>query len=303
MGVSMDELNEYLKQKYPDNYISGETDCNLLLWGKNGTEPKMFSLNIGVEYHPVEGLCGKTISNILNEKYKTSSLFRKLKTYGETMAAESNLPFVIIVYPSLRASFEGRWADTESVYSRKEVLFYWYDFSRANDGQVSHEVKNGEQLKQSIYAILGVNFTDEGTGKDENSHLSDYFHFWSRQTLSRNITKMDIDGIIINNAGTKGILVEIKRSSKPPIPYWRPKYDKSNYILECDYAKKTGALFWLLHHESRACGDGEILSFYNIIDVDEKETTNFVVSNETILQLNVSGENSLLEKISEFIND
>ena len=53
-----DELDEYLKRNYPENYISGEQDCNLLLWGKNGTEPKMFSLNIGVEYSPLEGLKG-----------------------------------------------------------------------------------------------------------------------------------------------------------------------------------------------------------------------------------------------------
>lgn len=299
----MDELDEYLKRNYPENYISGEPDCNLLLWGKNGTDPKMFSLNIGIEYNPLEGLKEKTIADILNQKYQSNSSFKRLMQYGEKIATKSRMPFIIIGYPSLRFSFDGRWADTEHIYARRQVVFYWLDISKKTEGKISHEIINGDQLKQYIYSTLEVKFNDEGTGKDENSHLSDYFHFWSRQTLSRNITKLDIDGVIINNAGNRGVLVEIKRSSKPPIPNWKPKYDKSNYILESNYAKRILSYFWLLHHESRACDDDEIVSFYNIVDIDNNQSIDFVICDETILEMNVSGENSLKEKIRKFINE
>ena len=298
-----DELDEYLKRNYPENYISGEQDCNLLLWGKNGTEPKMFSLNIGVEYSPLEGLKGKTIGDIMNQKYQSNSSFKRLMKYGEEISSKSHMPFVIIVYPSLRETYGGKWADTERVYNRKQVLFYWFDISKKVNGKIEHEILKGEQLRKRIYSALEVCFNDEDTGKDENSHLSDYFHFWSRQTLSRNITKLDIDGIIINNLGNKGVLVEIKRSSKPPIPDWKPKYDKANYKLESNYAKRILSYFWLLHHESRPCDDDEIISFYNIVDVDEAQSVDFIISNETILKMSVAGNQSLKEKISKFIDE
>jgi len=297
----MDELDVYLKSNYPENYISGEPDCNLLLWGKNGTEPKMFSLNIGVEYSPIEGIKDRTIADVLNDKYRRNSSFKRLMKYGEKIAQMSGLPFVILCYPSLRSDFDKMWADTEAIYPREGVIFYWLDLSKKENGKITYETINGDNLKKRIYSNLGVSFIDEGTGKDENSHLSDYFHFWSRQTLSRNITKLDIDGIIINNAGNRGILVEIKRSSKPPIPKWKPKYDKANYILESNYAQRILSYFWLLHHESRECDDEEIVSFYNIIGTDEKQTVDFIISNEIVLEMKVSGENSLREKIDNFI--
>ena len=59
--------------------------------------------------------------------------------------------------------------------------------------------------------------------------------------------------------------------------------------------------FWLLHHESRPCDDDEIISFYNIVDVDEAQSVDFIISNETILKMSVAGNQSLKEKISKFI--
>lgn len=298
----MDELNEYLKNCYPNNYISGYQDCNLLLWGKDGTIPKMFSLIIGIEYEPYVGMReGKSISDVLNSKYRTDISFNRLMKYGERIAKLSNIPFITLVYPSLRDEFNEIWNESEMQYDRRKVLFYWYDFSKKENKKINCEVFDGITLKKKIYDILEVNFTDEGTTKSENSHLSDYFHYWSRQTLSRNITKLDIDGILINNNGDKGIFIEIKRSSKPHIPNWKPKYDKANYSLESNYANRISAYFWLLHHESRPCDEEEIISFYRIDGVNENENTDFIISGDTVLKMNVSGNNSLKSRIEQFI--
>lgn len=299
----MDELDEYLKKRYPENYISGETDSNLLLWGKNGTEPKMCSLNIGIEYDPLDESSESTVVDILNEKYKNSNSFKRLKQYGEVISSKSSIPFVIIVYPSLRKMYEGRWSDTESIYDRKQTLFYWLNITRKENGTITHKLVNGEQLKQHIYSVLEVYYTDEGTNKDENNHLSDYFHFWSRKTLSTSITKLDIDGILVNNAGDRGVLIEIKRSSKPPIPKWKPKYDKANYSLESNYANRILSYFWLLHHESRFCDDNEIISFYNIVKIDNTSKEDFVIATEKDLEMRVTGKDSLDEKIIKFLNE
>lgn len=97
--LKMDELNEYLKNCYPNNYISGYQDCNLLLWGKDGTIPKLFSLIIGIEYEPYVGMRGgKSISDVLSSKYRTDISFNRLMKYGERIAKLSNRPFITLVY-------------------------------------------------------------------------------------------------------------------------------------------------------------------------------------------------------------
>lgn len=300
----MDELNEYLKSNYPNNYITGDKDCNLLLWGKDGTDPRMLSLVVGVEYDPNSGMETEgTISDVLNCKYQKDSSFKQLIKYGEKIGNQSKLPFIILVYPALREKFEGRWDETEKIYDRKKVIFYWYDFSKEITRPIRRERINGEELMKRIYSVFEVSYSDEGTSKNENSHLSDYFHYWSRETLSKNFTKLDIDGMIINNTGDKGILVEIKRSSIPPIPKWKPDYDKANYILQSNYANRAMTYFWLLHHESRPCDDNEVISFYRIDGVDEKKEKGFIISEDVVVEMNVSGDESLKVRIEKFISN
>ena len=125
-----DELDEYLKEIIQKTIYPANRIATCFFMGKNGTEPKMFSLNIGVEYSPLEGLKGKTIGDIMNQKYQSNSSFKRLMKYGEEISSKSHMPFVIIVYPSLRETYGGKWADTERVYNRKQVLFYWFDISK-----------------------------------------------------------------------------------------------------------------------------------------------------------------------------
>ena len=65
----MDELVQYLRVKYPENFICGYQDCNMLLWGtknNNSIETKCFTLNIGLEYNPLK-LNKDNVLNILNK--------------------------------------------------------------------------------------------------------------------------------------------------------------------------------------------------------------------------------------------
>lgn len=296
----MDELSEYLTHHYPNNYISGYKDCNLLLWGKDGTTPKMFSLVMGIEYDPYLG--DENISGIMNRRYFTENTFKRLMLYGKEIAKQNSIPFIVLIYPSLNEKYGEKWAETENVYDRNQVLFYWFEFTKA-ENKFSHTVMRGYNLKKKIHDTIGVNYVDEGTSKLENSHLSDYFHYWSRETLSKRITKLDIDGMLINNDGDKGVLIEIKRSSKPPIPKWKPNYDKANYMLESNFAKRISAYFWLLHHESRPCNDEDIISFYVIDRVNETREVDFVISNDIVLEMKVrefKGD-CLVDRIEKFI--
>ncbi len=292
-----DELDLYLRNRYPNNYWSGDKDCNLLIWGADGTVPKMCSLNYGIEYDPLTGKTeGQNVKDILNAKYKTHQMFKRLISYGTKLAQKCNIPFVVIVYPSMRKEYDGRWEATETLYNRNQVTFYWYKL-----GEIG-ECISGEELKKRIYCYFGKLYKDEGTSKDKNKRLSDYFHYWSRESLSGGITKIDVDGVIVDNSGENGVLIEIKRSSKPPIPIWKPYLsDKSNYALESRYSKMIDAYFWLLHHESRACHDKEIISFYDIKDVNEKCTEDFLITENTVLEYCLTGEDSLDVRIEKFI--
>lgn len=293
-----DELDLYLKNRYPDNYWSGEKDCNLLIWGADGTVPKLCSLNYGIEYEPLTGkVNGKEIAEILNEEYSNKSAFKRLISYGTKLSKKCSIPFVVIVYPSMREKFDGKWEETERIFERNKVVFYWYKLGEKG------ECISGDMLRNRIYDALGKTYGDAGTSKHENSHLSDYFHYWSRMTLSRNITKLDVDGIIVDDSGKNGILIEIKRSSVPPIPAWKPYInDKSNYALESKYSKAVEAYFWLLHHESRACNDEEVISFFDIKEVDEKKNEDFLITDDTILEYSLTGDNSLDIRIEKFIH-
>ena len=50
----MDELILYLKRKYTNNFITGDENCNLLVWGKkdinNNVTPLLLTITIGVAY-------------------------------------------------------------------------------------------------------------------------------------------------------------------------------------------------------------------------------------------------------------
>ena len=295
----MDELNEYLRSKYPVNYWTGEKDCNLLIWGAN-REPSMCTINIGIEYNPYDEEANKKeIIDILTHKYKTDYAFTRLIRYGKYISDKSAVPFGLIIYPSLRQKYQDRWEESEKEYDREKVRFYWSDLANSTVFDLS-----GKQLKDLLYNKMGAIYTDAGTTKDENSHLADYFHFWSRETLSKNITKLDIDAMILSDNSENGILIEIKRSSKPPIPKWVPhKNDKANYILELEYAKKINALFWLLHHESRPCNNNDIISFYDIKGINSDKTSDYLMTSETVLECVVSGDNSLCSRIEEYLRE
>ena len=55
--------------------------------------------------------------------------------YGEVISAKSHIPFVIIVYPSLRKTYDGKWANTEHIYDRKQVVFQWFNIAKKRMGK------------------------------------------------------------------------------------------------------------------------------------------------------------------------
>ena len=289
----MDELSSYLLKRYPGQYITGEDDCNLLLWGvvKEGLKhPKLATLNVGVEYDP---FCSdrKYVVDALNHKYAADPGFQKLFLFTKQISNYSKLPIAVIAYPALRAEYDGKWENTETVYKPGEVNFF-LDKNDGNSGIVS-----GAKLRDEIYRYLGCTYTDAGTSKYKNKTLADYFHFWSRSFLSKNIVKFDIDGFF--KGAEKNVLIEIKRSSIPPIPLWRPQYDKPDYVLQHEFARQIHAEFWLLHHEKGACHDNTEISFFDIGDVDlsMENKDDFLICREVNLQMKLTGRGGLTEKI------
>lgn len=296
----MDELSKYLLETYPNNYITGGDDCNLLIWGTEGAiqhTPKMCSLMIGLEYDPYH-LPEAQIKNFLDQDVRNDFTYQKLLSYGSEFARKMSLPFVVIVYPSMRREFEGRWENSKSKYDPEQVNFYCaYPLDSFQGRTVS-----GTVLRSLIYDFLDVHYVDTGTAKEKNKRLADYFHMWSRDSLTRHIVKFDLDGFLFNEESGKSALVEFKRSSEFPwIPNWYPKYDKPDYILQHTFARMIGADFWLLHHERRAPLEEGYVSFFDIKEIDESEPEYFLHFKRRAMKIPLHGEKGLDSIIQRFI--
>lgn len=297
----MDELSAYLLERYPRNYITGGEDCNLLIWGAESGDryiPKMCSLTIGIDYDPYN-LPDTDIINTLNGNVQENFTYQKLLNYGTVFAEKTGLPFMVIVYPSMRKEFNNNWEKSVIRYDTDRVQFYCTESINPCTGRTV----SGAELRNLIYKKLKYRYTDKGTTKEKNKRIADYFHMWSRDSLSRHIVKFDLDGFIVNAACGKDVLVEFKRSTQCPwIPEWYPKYDKPDYILQYTFAQMIGADFWLLHHEQRVLLEEGYVSFFDINGIDESKSEYFLKFRKRAMKIPLHGERGLDSIIQRFIN-
>ncbi len=206
---------------------------------------------------------------------------------------------MLIVYPSMRKEFNGRWEASRTVYDEENVCFYYRVAGQPQKGAVP-----GSELRQVLYRNLGQEYRDTGTSKDKNKQIADYFHLWSRDCLSKNIAKFDIDGFLADGSGNKKVLVEIKRSHQSPyIPEWYPKYDKPDYLLQFALASAIGAKLWILHHELGTENALKNVSFFEVADVFENEENTFLHFSRRIHKLPLTGEVSLDTCINDFFSE
>lgn len=297
----MNELGKYMLENYPDNFITGGDDCNLLIWGTERADrhtPGLCSVVTGLEYDPY-ALPEARIRETLGTLFSDDLTFRMLLWYGSKFAKEMKLPFAVIVYPSMREEFGGRWEKSRSKYDPERVKFFC---THSRDSYQGGTV-SGAALRSLIYGFLNVSYSDTGTAKKKNKMLADYFHVWSRECLTRHIVKFDLDGFLFNKESGKSALVEFKRSTEAPwIPEWYPQYDKPDYVLQHMFAKMIGADFWLLHHEKRAPLSAGYVSFFDISDIDESEPEYFLRFRRRAMKLPLHGEGSLDSVIQRFIS-
>lgn len=293
----MDQLSYYLSNTY-DSYITGFQDCNILIWGKpqqSITVPRFLSVTLGCEYNPMY-LDQNTGKNYFMYAYNRNKGFHKMYSYGYHMAKNSNLPFIVILYPSLSAMRDCQWTNTESQYPFDKIRFLLVVIKKEENPIV--EALDGKMLKERLCSLIGTeNIEICGTSKEKNKTIADFFHYWSRQYLPSALTKLDIDGGFFNN-GTDQIFVEIKRSNKPPIPKWRPYFkDKPNYRLQYSFCAETGIECWILHHDglSKVCTEDTVISYFNVGGWEEnpKRAREFLLYRDMILQLRLKGEYSL----------
>lgn len=296
--ITPNQLDGYLSVRYPNIYISGKKDSNILMWGikdsSNAVVPKILTFVIGEEYDPLTSY--STLAADVKDGTATNyDAFDKLYAFAKSISKSSSIPLILIVYPKIE-KYKEQWHNSIKEYPLEDVHFSVISFN--NETVVSKNV-TGVELRTVLYGLLGVTFTDKGTKKAENRDISDYFHLWSRTMLSPQLVKADIDGCIQNSMG-EYVLIEFKRSNIPPIPQWRPIYDKPDYELEFKFSRLLNAKFWLLHHEDKAIDDSTVISFYDIKGIKENTPpkTEFLLCNEIVLELPLMGDNSLDERIN-----
>lgn len=272
----MDQLNQYLTQKYSPYYIPGSGSGDILMWGTTRDSqiiPGFLSLNVGVDYDPLSpnpNLTKGMITDTLNQSYADfdgNSPFAAFFRIFRLLSYRADLPCIFIAYPTLPAYSDDQWEKTLEAYPLEDVRFYVWNLK-----EPKAKFLTGKELKNEIYSILDVNFQDQGTGKEKNKSIHDYFHYWSRCFLSAHIRKQDCDGILFDKSGTNCSLIEIKRSSNPPIPKWRPYIDdENNYRNQLAFARSLKACFRLLQHEGNPVTEAGQVSFWDIRGINETE--------------------------------
>lgn len=283
----MDELNTYLANHYQE-YITGCTDCNLLVWGIDENDdqvPKLCTLIVGVEYDP-NNVTQNEIVDKLNSKYLNDNHFKRMYKFGDEIASKGSVPYVVIGFPSFRNEYNGRWEETAESYPVALVHFYLQELPSKTGRLIK-----GLELRNYIYDILGKAYSDEGTTKAKNKSIADYFQFWSRRFLSRHLVKLDIDGMFYK--GSRGVVVEIKRSNIPPIPAWRPyRNDYPDFALLKTFASSLNMEFVILHHSGgQQCDENTIISMFEVdrfISLSEGMTYS-----KQKLQMKLEGDHSL----------
>lgn len=268
----MDALINYFIRKYPYNFISGTDDCNIVIIRNNKVQPKKFILLVvvGVTYHPT-GCNVFDMHNYINNKLEVDVRFKQLHTLARHIHDKNQTEIQIIGYPALPEYAENNWAGSEKAHPFGETRFYMH-----GDGSNSKMV-SGYELREYIYNAIQCVEKDEGTSKEQNSHISGYMQYWNRNFLSSSLSIVDIDGVFYNWKKEMAVLLEVKRSNYEP---WSPFLkDCANYMLYCSLSQNinSGSYYLLMqHHEEEKsgamlCDDDYQIKFYCVTGVDTEE--------------------------------
>lgn len=291
----MDQLNAYLVEHYP-TYITGRTDCNLLLWGaeeRANQTPKVCTLIVGVEYDP-KSATEEQVTALINEKHEKDSHFRLMCRFGDEIASKGSVPYIVIGFPCFRTQYDGRWEDTEAAYPLRDVSFLLYDQPSGKGKLIS-----GLELRSHLYGFLGGTYADTGTSKRKNKSIADYFQFWSRSFLTRHLVKLDIDGMLFNQSN--GVMIEIKRSAIPEIPRWRPyRADFPDFGLQKSFADSLHMEFTILHHDGRhSCGPDTVISLFEVEQVNEDFRE--ITCSRLVPEMKLEGPDSLQTYLQRYL--
>lgn len=230
----MDQLCEYLSAQFADQIATSSKDETLLFWSAGG-KSRLATLLLGYKGSLEHATAQEAAMRYARKQYRKSLNCRHLYRIG--MDLSQNDGFLVIVFP-----------DIDPNQSNSSPLEQTLLVASPKDGTKLH-AKEGRALAQEIHNLLGVSSGPLGAGKAVNRAVADYFHYWSRATLSRSISKVDVDAFLFGEK--QSILVEVKRSSRPPIPRWRPySDDEPDFRLQIDMAQRLGARFAILHHET-----------------------------------------------------
>ena len=272
----MDALANYFIRKYPENFVSGTDDCNIILM-KNGQvytlQNILMLIAIGINYNPMV-LNVFDAHDYIKSRLVVDSRFQKLSVWSDYLKTMFGVNAQIVAYPTIPEYAENNWIGSEQQYPFMDIKFYFHQ-----DGKNSCLI-TGADLQRYIHQFLNYN-SDIGTDKAMNDHLSTYLQYWNRNCLGKYLKIVDLDGSFynLNRQDAKNALLEIKRSDVVGSDgLWHPYIrDYANYKLYDVIANGTGSKFFLMKHLSEEkvgnilLDDNYILSLYDITGLNDTE--------------------------------
>ena len=234
----MDQLNDYLLTKYPERYYSAKDGHSLLLLGrKTDAQPAMGLYTIAVPQ-----------TNINIPFVKTLLADNAFYILSYRLTKKINIPFITIAFPS----------DSDDDGAAEFII--------STDGYRYPRFVNSSELEGVLLDFLHLEKSSTAP-KTVNKHTADFFHNWSRNHLpsgDEGVIKCDLDGLFCD-ANQNGILIEIKRSSIPKIPKWRPysgDFTGLNFLR--NIALTLSFKFWIMHHEGQEITEDTEISIFDI---------------------------------------
>lgn len=270
----MDKLLTYLHNMDSEHVVIGKENCNLLIIGdksKTPTAVHLLLLTVGV----AEPITDQTIV-LLRNRYQCDLIFKRLFLCGKAMAKAADIPFLMVGYQTCPLdTFQPDAAFLDAMTFMVRKIY-------PTSGQEQAAIYKSSHFVPYLYHIMGVHYTDAGTGKEENKSVADLFHVWSRAKLSSHIVKQDFDAIYRD--GNRFKMIEIKRSPTRSLSVWAPySNDKRNYDIQNQVSKMLQAPFYTLHHTGGDCNENTFIGCYYVLDVNLRDVKSWIQYQKNIV--------------------
>lgn len=269
-AIKTNETEVYLAEHFGKSLIRGDEKTSLLVLSDTASQARTFLSIVTVS---VDDLSTKEAKERCVRDLASNLAYESLLPYVNRLWHVSNTPAMVILFEEKDVSgiktVDHHDAKAMDMLANSRFLC-GYPNVRADIGALTWRSYTGAELSERLHEILGIKPESNARTKAANKGVSDFFHLWSREMLSPRLVKYDLDSVYYDAEHDAQVVIEYKRSSKPPLRIWDPYLADYTHFEGLDaFSKKIGANLWLIHQEELRsdANDATEILLYDIIGV------------------------------------